>query len=213
MICLGRRGQVALIADGRATELDVPLLRESADQRGFISSCAVSDDRLVAAGLGGQVFTAEFGGTPLPSNWQEIGPGIPASDEGFEADFGGSFFGVGAFGPAEIYVVGMGGVMRRYDGAEWRQLDVGTNANLFAVLCVPDGHVYAAGQNGVLVRGRGDLWEVVDLEPLADAVVRSLAWFRGSLWIGAEEGLFRYDGQGIAPVEPGAARGLRRRGR
>jgi hypothetical protein len=73
-----------------------------------------------------------------------------------------TFQSIHGFSDKELYAVGTGGDLWEFDGQKWLQHDSGTNANLYKVLCAPDGVVYIAGREGTLLRGRHNLWEQVE---------------------------------------------------
>ncbi len=123
-------------------------------------------------------------GVPMPAD-VETGKTYPAS-LGFQD--------MSAFAPDDLYAVGGHGDVWQFDGKQWRQCALPTNAPLATVCCAGDGNVYISEMNGSVWAGRGDLWERVATGDIAwgyqpvDAV-----WFNGRLYLGSQEGLWGID--------------------
>ncbi|MCA9664048.1 MAG: hypothetical protein KC503_00625 [Myxococcales bacterium] len=72
------------------------------------------------------------------------------------------FRGVGGSGPDDIYAVGDGGVVARYDGQRWRLMSSPTSQTLRAVSFGPRGAAYAVGVQGVLLELVDGRWRAHD---------------------------------------------------
>jgi hypothetical protein len=79
-----------------------------------------------------------------------------------------------------VVAVGNEGVIHRYDGERWSELDSPTNYNLLAVLVRSESEIYIAGTDGILFRGDGQRWE--RLSAPASSNITSLAWFGDTLY-------------------------------
>lgn len=207
---LGRHGTV------RFNERNTPSFTETLPGAGLLGSNTGGlmthlreiDGALWACGQGGQVFR-RFGrddwrhvdtGLHVPLNLKDF-EGKP--DELAEAMFNSPMLNcIDGFNGADVYVVGLRGFMAHFDGQCWQKIDLPTDEHLLWVRC--DGQdVWACGTNGALLKGdirRG----FKDLSTLQDKQTWvCLTRYRDQTWLSAEEGLYVFDGQAIAPVRTG----------
>jgi hypothetical protein len=145
-------------------------------------------DHAHAIGISGMVYRLD-----KPDLWTRIDDGLPDSFDG-EAIHG--------FGLSDLYAVGRGGQVWHYDGKEWRQEDVPTNQNLYAVTCAPDGTVYAGGLGGTLLCRRKGKWTEIEQKATA-ADIWDLEWFADRLFVSALHGLFTLEGKELQLVNYG----------
>lgn len=101
----------------------------------------------------------------------------------------------------DIYAVGWGGEIWRYDGRAWRSCESPTKVILSAVCCAGDGVVYAAGQGGVMLRGRGDAWEAIAREDDVTTDLWDLCWFQDKLYVAGNTALFTLEENRLVPVD------------
>lgn len=73
------------------------------------------------------------------------------------------FEDIAGFSSGDIYAVGWGGEIWRYEKGQWRRLRSPVASNLNAVCCAPDGYVYVAGDDGAFLKGLDDKWEVIEV--------------------------------------------------
>lgn len=108
---------------------------------------------------------------------------------------------IDGFAPDELYVVGWGGAMARFDGRRWRIIDLPTGVFLSNVCCAGDGTVYAIGFNGIVVKGRHDQWALAIDEPSAEELW-GVAWFREDLYVASPLFLYRLVDRELELVVP-----------
>ena len=98
-----------------------------------------------------------------------------------------------------VFAVGDGGVVRRFDGNSWSDLSIGTTNNLMAVLSLSDTETYVAGGSGVLFRWSGNTWEWLGGEEMS---IHSLAWYNGKLYAAAgADGVFILGDNGLEKIK------------
>jgi len=69
--------------------------------------------------------------------------------------------GVWGTAPDDLFAVGSGGAILRYDGVQWYSMQSPTQRELRAIWGFGPTEVYAAGEDGVLLRFNGSIWSVV----------------------------------------------------
>jgi hypothetical protein len=67
-------------------------------------------------------------------------------------------FGISALDPAHVWVVGVSGTIRFYDGAAWHDQSVGAAGTLNAVFALDPANVWAVGQGGTVKFFDGTAW-------------------------------------------------------
>ncbi|WP_263144538.1 hypothetical protein [Pseudomonas sp. RIT-PI-AD] len=111
------------------------------------------------------------------------------------------FKDLSAFAADDLYAVGGSGDVWRFDGKRWQNCPFPTNAQLETVCCAGDGKVYISDAKGCVWAGRESRWQKVAQADLAwghqpvDA-----AWFKGRLYLGAQEGLYTLSGKELVPL-------------
>lgn len=128
-------------------------------------------------------------------DWEEIGPGTTADDDGLVV----GFEGMDGFSSDEMYAVGWRGEIWKYSGGIWSQLDSPVTANLNAVCCAADNTVYIVGDEGCMLRGRGDVWEVLDLERFDNLM--DVAFFDGSVYVTTSFNIFKLQDDTLIPED------------
>jgi hypothetical protein len=113
-----------------------------------------------------------------------------------------SFEAIDGFSEEEIYAVGRGGAIWRYDGRLWQPVDSPTNMILTNVCCAGDGRGYACGRVGMLVRGRGQTWEVIEHEDTEEDFW-GLAWYNDTLYLSTMRFVYTLQGDHLQPVDFG----------
>ncbi|NHZ90398.1 hypothetical protein F2P45_15425 [Massilia sp. CCM 8733] len=99
----------------------------------------------------------------------------------------------------EIYCVGRAGLIFRFDGATWIEVESPTNANLHCVHCAADGWTYAAGEPGVLLRGNDKGFQALQTGVNDDFY--ALTSFNGMVYVGGLKGLYRLEADGLHAVD------------
>jgi hypothetical protein len=102
----------------------------------------------------------------------------------------------------DVYAVGLGGDIVRYDGSDLRKLQSPTASTLRDVRAVDRARCFACGTGGVLLRGAGDRFEVVDHRS-TKANLYALEWFGGRLYVASLKTVYRLEGDALLPVDLG----------
>lgn len=63
------------------------------------------------------------------------------------------------FGPHDIFAVGDSGYALRYDGLMWRQIETGTQQELYSIWGQDSQHILAVGGGGIVMRWNGEHWK------------------------------------------------------
>lgn len=123
-------------------------------------------------------------------DWRSIADGIRNRDgiKGFDS--------IDGFAADELYAAGLDGELWRFDGRDWRQLEIPVSSALQHVHCDGDGRVHVVGQGGVILRGRHDRWETVGTGGLG-ADLWGAQTFNGALFVASSDAVHRI-GEGAA---------------
>ena len=137
------------------------------------------------------------------------GPVAPGSDPSWRVEHpvsGGNLLAAAwAAGDDDVFAVGNGGTILRYDGSAWQHMDSGTDENLTGVWGLSASQVYATGFNGTVLRYDGTSWHT---EPTPSVfVIMTDVWASSSsdvYAVGHQSTVFHYDGTGWSSthVEP-----------
>jgi hypothetical protein len=111
-----------------------------------------------------------------------------------------SLEGIAGFSPAEIYAVGIGGEIWRFDGNHWHRMDSPTNHILNDICCSEEGSAYACGRDGTLLVGREDRWRVVNHGSTEEALW-SVCDFRGHIYVSTLSAVYRLEGEVLKRVD------------
>lgn len=169
-------------------------------------------DRLWGAGSAGALLRIEpetgesSGAAPL------LADGLPAlrfTETAVPEARGQDLTYVHGSAPNDVYAVGTGGVILRYDGATWqrevpkkaRPEDPDFSADLWGVYAYPGGAI-AVGNDGVWLRRGKDGWEAPQKLPV-QSLLR--VWGTGGMnayAVGSVGYVFRYNGTTWSPVSP-----------
>jgi hypothetical protein len=121
-------------------------------------------------------------------------------DTGMRKMAAASLEGIDGTGPSNIFAVGDYGTILHYDGSRWIELDSPTNRPLAAVRCAAPDEVYVCGNDGILLKGNRNAWQI-----LASGEFSSHFWdlevFDGKIWVAHSQGVLRYDGTTVEPVD------------
>lgn len=85
-------------------------------------------------------------------------------------------------GPRNVFAVGDGGLIFRFDGVVWEELPALTESNLLTVLCKSEKEVYVGGAGGVLLHWNGVRWNVIRIAGIAEITITSIAFYRDTLY-------------------------------
>lgn len=137
---------------------------------------------LYAVGMGRQVYRREEA-----NRWARRDAGVVVPVGTMEVV---GFNSVDGLSEEEILACGFGGEIWRNREGEWVQLDSPTNLVLHRLRIVEPDLMFASGQEGLLLRGTGEQWEVID-HGVTDEDLWGLEWYRGSLYVASQTGVFR----------------------
>jgi hypothetical protein len=105
------------------------------------------------------------------------------------------------FSADELYGVGWGGCLVRFDGDRWQQITSPTNVFLSNICCAGNGYAYAVGMEGTVLRGRRDQWEII-LEGESNEEFWGVAWFNDHLYIASPQFFYRVEGDKLELMQP-----------
>ena len=193
VVAIGPFGEVFLTGSSDSHEEHIQAGNDSPSRRGMLRSVRGIGGKAYAAGVQRQVYRRD-GRDVWVAIDQDMRP-QPGHVVGFES--------IDGFAEDDIYAVGWGGEIWRFDGRSWHELVSPTNFILTDVCCAGDGNVYACGRVGMLVVGRNGAWRVIEHESTSEDIW-SLAWFKGYLYAATYRGLFRLEAERLVPVVMGA---------
>lgn len=178
---------------GSARPLEVGVIDDTPDgpqNRGWIRGVRRVGHRLYAVGMSRQAYVRDV------DAWRRIDAGLlapPGETSGLNS--------IDGFSDQELYAVGLGGEIWRYDGARWHSIDSPTNVQLHDVRRVGD-HVYIAGGSGVLLRGRGDVFAVVATEA-SQANLYAVEGFGDAVYVASLTAIYRLEADRLEKVRTG----------
>jgi hypothetical protein len=193
---------IAVADSGREVDISSAALRQEVVARGEHSPASNGPLTAVRACADGQVFCVGTGRqayrkTGNPS-WVRVDQTCKPSDPELRSST--AFLAVDGFSAEEVYAVGWGGEIWRFDGADWLEIDSPTNAALHGVQCAPDGVVYACGQSGTLLKGRGSEWRVLEQSDSREDL-RSVCMFEGALYVCSANLVYRWQDNELVMVK------------
>jgi len=127
------------------------------------------------------------------SQWVRADHGLRSVEKGPDLE------DIDGFAPSELYAVGTGGAMVRFDGKKWRRIDLSTNLNLSNVRCGPDDACYVCGDSGLVMTGHGSRWRAIGTR-IPGKNYWGLEIFEGDVYLAHGKGIDRIVGADIEPV-------------
>lgn len=106
--------------------------------------CVRGDTDLPPPDLAG---TTDMASPALPASWKQVASGTNTD-----------LFSVWGPDPSNVWAVGLGGVIRKWDGATWSAQSSGTMNNLIDVWGADIKNVWAVGYGGTILRFNGMAW-------------------------------------------------------
>lgn len=171
--------------------------REAPGRLRPLNDLRIIGDHLYVAGMKRQVFRRPI----ARPDWQRFDSGLLVPKSSKEI---AGFTSIDGFGSSEIYGVGYGGQIWRYDGRRWHQVASPTNLRLESVRCVAGEYVVAAGDEGIVLKGREDQWEIIGND-LTDEVLTDVESLGTRVLVSTEVGLLmELEGSKLVPVDFGA---------
>lgn len=195
---MGTYGEIS-VADSRGFRSEVlDKTREAPSRLRPLNDVRCIGDYLYVTGMRRQVFRRRF----FESKWMRCDAGALLPHNSKEI---AGFTSIDGFDDAEVYAVGYGGQLWRFDGTAWLQVSSPTNVRLESIRCTGDGYAVAVGDQGVILKGRNDHWDIVP-QDLCEETLTDVEFAHGALYLSTDVGLlFRLDGSDLAavPTPPG----------
>jgi hypothetical protein len=164
---------------------------------GALRDARVVDKTIFAVGMARQAYRRE-----RPGTWTRIDDGLRA-----KRDVIAGLNSVDGFHDDDVYAVGLGGEIWRWNGRRWSKLDSPTNLALNRVRCIPPKTVYACGMRGVVLRGVESRFEVIEQDN-TKANFYGLEFFKGTLFVASLEELYTVQGNEFSLLDTGLGSGF-----
>ena len=164
---------------------DVAAIDSGASTFRFERSPASSPDFVGV--IAGQSYALMFGGGGKLYRWSPSG--------GFTtvAGSGSSDWHAGCRNSdAEVFVVGAGGKLAKYNGSALTVMTSPTRADLNAVNCAGAGKAFAVGANGTVLKLSGSTWSTVSGAPSSATLTGAYAAASGEVFVVGDNVLLRY---------------------
>ena len=97
-------------------------------------------------------------------------------------------YAVWATSPSDVFAVGDGGTVRRFDRSSWNQMAAGTTRSLVGVWGTSDTNVFAVGANGTILHFDGSSWSV-----MSSGTTQNLS----NVWCASEDDVFVVGANGL----------------
>jgi hypothetical protein len=182
LFAVGPDGRVLVGSTGGDKEELIDATKNGPGLHGDIRDLRFIGKHLYAAGMGRQVYRREG-----RQKWVHRDTGVLQKPSTTEVK---GFNSIDGISESDMYAVGFGGEIWRWNGKGWSQCDSPTNAILNSVRAVKDELIYVCGPSGLLLAGRRDEWKIVGHDS-SDEEFWALEWFRNELYVAADESLFR----------------------
>jgi hypothetical protein len=121
-----------------------------------------------------------------PNNWVALDKGIKRPSKKIT----GGFQDIAGLAKDNLYAVGHDADCWHYNGEEWQQLEMPTNADFYSVTCGNDGNVYISTGNDTIVMGNGVRWKVIKTG-LDNVKFRHILWFKDRVFLPAGSTLYQ----------------------
>jgi hypothetical protein len=161
---------------------------DSAVEYGELTRIRLIGETPYCCGQSGQIYRLGDGG------WARADHGLRSDDD--EAP---DFEDLDGFGPAEIYAVGVGGALYRFDGHRWHRIESPTNVNISNIRCHSNGVCCACGDDGLIMWGRGDEWNLLG-DPVPDKNYWGLEVFEEFVYVSHGKGIEKIVHGAVLPV-------------
>jgi photosystem II stability/assembly factor-like uncharacterized protein len=182
LLCMGLYGRIYIATSSGFSEEEVDISSEGPANRGDLRDIRLVGEHVYVTGMGRQVYRRD-----KPGKWVRIDQGVLTSIE--EAKIVG-FNSIDGFDENNIFAVGWGGEIWRFDAKRWNQLNSPTNLKLERVVCVEPEIVYICGQSGVLLRCEKDKIDVID-HGVTELQFWGMEWFNNTLWLSTQDAVYK----------------------
>ncbi len=186
MFALGTNSEVLMAGPGGVTD-EVVSEKPGGDKATGIRDIALIGDHLYVVGEAGQVFKRVVAGA-----WADSGAGLPDRE-------GAALNGISGTDDSDIYVVGDGGYICRWNEGKWSRVPCDANVSLHRVRVIDSGLAYATGEQGVLVRIEGDKATVV-VNDAEKATLSGVARFNDQVFVATQTQIYRLVKDTLEPV-------------
>ena len=128
----------------------------------------------------------------------------PLSGHNNEADcqrpsLGNTILCIAGSSSSDLYASGEGALFWHYDGRQWTQIQLPTNAILVGLLVLSSGDILVSGSAGTLFRGSGLTWTDVSQR---GRDFYKMAFYRKKIHIaGGGQGVFTFDGATVSNLK------------
>lgn len=102
---------------------------------------------------------------------------------------------VEAIASDDVWVAGDDGTILHYDGNIWKNVESGTDENLYSISAFATDDIWASGQNGVILHYDGVRWSQINA-PVDQIVWSIVAVDTFSAWISTNDYFWKYLGNG-----------------
>jgi hypothetical protein len=184
-------GEVIRIAGREITRESVSTEPDGPARIGWLRSARAIGPCIFAVGIARQAYCHDAAG------WRRIDHDVREQGVrpiGFESVDGTS--------ERDVYTVGLGGEIFRYDGTRFERLESPTTQTLHDVRAAGPDHVFACGAGGVLLRGTGSRFTLVE-HRATDANLYALEWFREHVYVASLTRIYRAEDDALVPVDLG----------
>lgn len=138
--------------------------------------------------------------------WIQLKKGITDFGTNDSRDYG--FDDIDGFSGRDIYAAGGDSDLWHWNGKQWKQINIPTDASLKYICCGGDGIVYMMTNMNTIVYGRGHKWRILR-QDVTDATVESMIWFEDRIYISSSYQLFQIKDKKFSDADEGRFRSTR----
>lgn len=179
-LIMGVDGTVIRWGQGPVSQEQVDASDSGPQNYGDLREIRTINKKAYVVGMSRTVYCCEAVG-----KWKRLDHGVRLEEE----DADGGFNSIHGFNDKDIYAVGWGGEIWKFDGKQWKQSASPTNVGLQRVVCAPNGIVYCCGQQGMALFGSANQWKVFNNDVTSDTFW-GMTFFKGRLYLSTSDGLF-----------------------
>jgi hypothetical protein len=197
-LIIGFWGEILCVGSGDIHEENVIAGEDSPDKHGPMRGINNINGKAYAVGMNRQVYRRD-----AKDIWRCMHYSSETDNEEDDSEVIG-FEAIDGFSDDEIYTVGLGGEIWKYNGSVWQAVDSPTNLPLTCVICAGDGNVYACGRKGILLSGRDSSWNLIEHDVMEDDIW-GMAWFKDELYLSTLWEVYKLNKQfSLTPVNFGS---------
>ncbi|MDR2234824.1 MAG: hypothetical protein LBE92_01760 [Chryseobacterium sp.] len=193
-IRLGEFGHVKTSGGGEITIEKEITANGGPQKRGPLREVNAIDGKAYAVGTCRQVYVRTD-----KDQWQCLDKTAQIYENDDE-EYDKCFESVAGFSDHEVYCAGWDGDLWRYDGEQFRKIELGITSHLTKIRTASDGMIYGCGMGGVVIRGRGDQWKVFKT---GHEDLWGLVEFNDKIYISSLHALYEWVDKELIPVDFG----------